>query len=116
LILIFTAYSPPVAIAIQLVLFGILFALAINQIGTCVQRNLSHHHYSWYETRAQIAGRISTLLSITLCGFLLDYEMPVKAILCSTGFVAIISAFILRIAYHRLELFEIEECFKAKYV
>lgn len=90
---------PPILSGILLLIYGILFALAINKIGTCVQQNLDHGKYSYYETRAQTYGRIAALISIAMYGYLLDKGIAFQRLEFFVGIIAIISAIILRYFY-----------------
>lgn len=85
-----------------LILFGMLFALTINRIGSCIQQNLDHYHFSYYETRAQIGGRIAALSALLLIGYFLDLGYSVKELEYTLGGLGIISFLILRYAHRKL--------------
>ncbi|MBA2651639.1 MAG: hypothetical protein H0U73_05160 [Tatlockia sp.] len=89
----------PLLSGILLFIYGSLFALAINKIGTCVQQNLDYGKYSYYETRAQTYGRIASLISMAICGFLLDKGFAFQKLELFVGIIAIIAAIILRYSY-----------------
>jgi hypothetical protein len=102
LCLIGIAYSQPILTGLLLLVFGILFALAINIISTDVQQHLSHQKFSYYETRAQVFGRISALTAITLSGFLLDLGISLRQLEFIFGMFGLASFVILFYGYKKL--------------
>lgn len=89
LCLIGIAYAPPLIAGCLLLVFGIFFALSINMITSEVQHHLSHQRYSYYETRAQVFGRVSSLVVITLSGALLDLGITLQSLECLFGMLGL---------------------------
>ncbi len=91
LFLIFSSYGGVISI-FALTGAGLCYGFAINQLGTFIQNQLDHKHYSYYETRAQMYGRIALLIGLGITGWALHSKFPINFLRGVMGFGVIISA------------------------
>lgn len=80
-----------------LALAGICYGFAINFLGTFIQSQLEHGRYSYYETRAQICGRISMLMGLLITGYALDAQLTTDILRGIMGVGTILGAGLLAI-------------------
>jgi hypothetical protein len=88
--------------AFALACAGMCYGFAINQLGTFIQSQLDHCRYSYYETRAQIFGRIALLMGLTITGWALQNRCTTDFLRGVMGFGVILSAALLSFIFWRI--------------
>jgi len=82
-------------------LAGLCYGFAINHIGTFIQSQLDHARYSYYETRAQIGGRIAALIALAMTGLALEFDFTTDFLRGAMGLGSIMSAALLGYIFYR---------------
>lgn len=100
LLLIISSYGVFISI-FALAAAGLCYGLAINHLGAFIQSQLDHTRYSYYETRAQMFGRVAALIGLTITGLLLKFGVSTDLLRAIMGIGVIISAWILTLIFQK---------------